>query len=145
MEFHRAKWAQLLSTIRSDDPVALRALILGFVRSGVELLDSCDPEDAERRTPAMLAMWMGCRQAADTLARMGADFSAVDARGRSVSWYAQQFGQGLRLEALTEFQEATYRARVMDDAAGAVEPPAGTGIELPADAAPVRRRRLSEL
>lgn len=108
-DFDAGLWNQLLDAIDSDD----RGRVLSFVQScgdkAEAVLRWCDPADELCRSAVMLAYWYGRLASANGLVDAGADYSQTDAKGRSVSWYASHFGQGVEEERLRGHIRASVR------------------------------------
>lgn len=111
-DFNDQAWRELLALVEGDDGDGIEARALSLQDSGV--LEWRHPDDEMRRTPLMLAYWEGCLAAAASLARAGADFLAKDAKGRTVTWYAQNFGRGRTEQAMARTITATGRRLSME-------------------------------
>lgn len=88
-------WRHLRDLLRGADEMQMRESVVAQ-----QLLNEADPEDPLARTPVMLGYWWGNLAAANELVKMGADYGARDSEGRSVSWYARNFGRGANAENL---------------------------------------------
>lgn len=128
-------WAQLRPLIPEMTPQDAETSRL--VRS---LLHTFDPLDEERRTPMMLAYWLGNLETAHVMGRLGENYELEDAQGRDGHWYLEHAGEGVQAARMSRLIELQRQVLLMHntinrqaDLARRQEAPEQTGSQTPGD------------
>ena len=114
-----------MHAIEADDDKSIDSLAAAGADDFRATLVAFDPQDAERRTPLMLAYWWGKPLAAAALVNAGSDYQQQDAKGRGSAWYARRFGKGQSELDLTRQIEAGERRISMESVISKAEKPTG--------------------
>jgi hypothetical protein len=111
--FDASLWSELMGLIRNNDGEAVAARWFEFQQAGA--LEWREPEDALQRTALMIAYWDGNLSAAAALVRAGANYGDADSQGRSVTWYAQNFGKGIAEARMSDVIASSLRRMSMEE------------------------------
>ena len=114
-----------MHAIESDDAASIDSMAAAGANEFKAVLVGRDPQDADCRTPLMLAYWWGKPLAASALVNAGSDYQQEDAKGRSAAWYARRFGKGQRELEMSRFIGVEERRISMESVIAKGELPTG--------------------